>query len=103
MTILICGSPAEDGHLCRARALEDLTNIVPGLSIHPADARAIAQERTHRCELAYETYERELVPVGERDNLLASIQRNRVAGGDDSVGLGIQQPLECSVDWRYWH
>src|SRR5262245_47904194 len=84
-----------DWHLRRARALENLTDIVAGLSIHPADARAIAQERTHRCELAYKTHDREFVPVGERDYLLASIQRNWIGGGDDPVGFGAQQLLEC--------
>src|SRR5262249_9867637 len=44
-----------DWHLRRTRALEDLTDIVAGLSIHPADARAIAQEPTNHCELAYES------------------------------------------------
>src|SRR5215831_6644889 len=86
-----------DWHLRRAHALKDLTDVVAGLSIHPADARAIAQEPTHRCELPYETYDRELVPVGERDDLLASIQRYRISGGDDRVGLGVQQLLECTV------
>src|SRR5262249_15560950 len=44
-------------HVRRARALEDLTDILAGLSIHPADARAIAQEATHPCQLTYKTHQ----------------------------------------------
>src|SRR5262249_50633500 len=30
---------------------------------------------------------------------IGSIQHNRIGSGDDPVGLGTQQPLECSVDF----
>ena len=39
------------------------------------------------------------MPVSERDDLLASIQRYRIGCGDDSVGLHTQQLLECSIDF----
>src|SRR5207249_4694367 len=89
----------QNRQLCRIRAFKNLCNVISGLAIHPTDTRAIAQEPTRCCELAYETHEWELVSVGERDDLLASIQRNWIGCGDDSIGLGIQQLLERSVDF----
>ena len=81
------------------RAFQNLSDVLPRLAVHPADARTVAQERTRRCELPYKTHEWELVPIGELDDLLASIQRNWIGSGDDSVGFGTQQLLECGVDF----
>ena len=88
-----------DRQFCWIRALKNLCNVFSGLAIHPADAGTIAQERTRRCELPYETHKWELVPIGELDDLFASIQRNWIGSGDDSVGIGTQQLLECGVDF----
>ena len=35
----------QDRHFCRFRSFQNLSNVLPGLAVHPADAWAIARER----------------------------------------------------------
>jgi len=61
---------------------------IPRPAVHPADARAIARERTKRRELPNKTYGKELVPVSKRDNLLTPIQQDRICPCDECIGFG---------------
>jgi len=72
-------------HICRMRAFENLSDVFSSLTVHPADARAIAQETAHIGELLYEIHSRDLVAVRERDNLLAPIEEDRIGRRDESV------------------
>src|SRR4029077_13807234 len=88
----------QDRHFGRIRAFQNLSDVLPGLAVHPADAGTIAQSPPRRCELPYETHEWELVPIGELDDLLASIQRNWIGSADDSVCIGTKPMRACGVD-----
>ena len=41
-------------HFCRVRTFQNLSNLFPGLAVHPTDAWAIAQQSAHRSELTDE-------------------------------------------------
>ena len=47
------------------RPFQNLSNVLTGLAVHPADAWAIARERANCRELPNKTYDGKLVPIGE--------------------------------------
>jgi hypothetical protein len=55
----------QNRHFCRVRSFQNLSNVLTGLAVHPADAWAIAQERANSCELPDKAYNGKLVPIGE--------------------------------------
>src|SRR5262245_35908539 len=89
----------QNRHLRWIRAFQNLSDIFSGLAVHPTDALAVAQEAARYGELAHEAHSRELVPVGERDDLLTPIQHDRIGRSDQYMGLGTQQLLERDLEF----
>ena len=90
----------QNRHFCRVRSFQNLSNVLTGLAVHPADAWAIAQERANSRELP----EQSLRPEACGDwRMRQSARADRAGSGLSPVmhasALATQQLFERRIDF----